>query len=154
MRLVEGLLGAIIAFIMFVASIYVVPVTWWYEYKSIAPVKPVWTVGEPLKLVSTIRVSRPGTAILFKDQLRCVTSRGDEVIDTKSSPTALKGPAHEWRKTPWVWGVIPTATPKDVPCYIRSVQTLKTLFGIERVVEYVSETFTVSDFDYTKQQSG
>jgi hypothetical protein len=145
MRLLEGLLGVIVAFIIFVSALYIAPTTWWYEYRSIAPVASVLAIGEPLKLVSTIRVTRAGRAIVFKDQLRCVTDSGDAVIETKVFPTALKGPVDTWKKTPWIWGKIPEETPKGIPCYIRSIQTLTTVFGIERVTEYISETFIVSD---------
>ena len=153
MRLLEFLAGSIFCFILFYVSLYAFPIDRWYEYKSITPVKPVWSIGEPLRLISTIRVNQAGTSIEFRDQLRCVTASGDSVIAIKVFPTALKGPEGVWRKTPWVWGVVPNGAPKDVPCYIRSVQKITTLFGVKRITEYTSATFTISDFDYTKQQA-
>ena len=133
------------------AAMQFAPSSWWYEYKSIVPLKPVFVAGEKLQLVSTIIVHQPRTPITFHDQLRCITNMGDRVVHSVDFPTALKSSAGDWKRVPWAWGVIPAETPKEVPCYIRSVQTIKTIFGIERVTVYTSETFTVSDFDYTKQ---
>jgi len=154
MRLVELVSGALIAFGLAVLAFHLAPASWWYEYKSIVPIKPVFVVGEPLKLVSTLRVQQAGAGIVFKDQLRCITDAGDEVVAASTFPTALREPEGPWRKTPWTWGNIPESVPRDVPCYIRSVQTLSVLFGIQKTTEVDSETFTISDFDYTKQQSG
>lgn len=128
------------------------PTSWWYEYRLIEPKKPVYEVGEPLSMVSDIIVYVPGTEIEFRDQLRCLTGDGDKVVAVGVFPTALKGPENKWRKVPWVWGKVPEGAPKDVPCYIRSVQKLTVLFGIERITEYQSKTFEIVDFDYTKQQ--
>ena len=128
------------------------PTSWWYEYKSIQPTKPVWTVGEKLKLVSNIVVYTSGLKIVWDDQLRCIVDGSDEVVKTETFPGALKGDQGRLSKIAWIWGVVPEGAPKDVPCYIRSIQTLTLWFGIERTTVVYGETFTISDFDYTKQQ--
>ena len=125
-------------------AMHFAPTIWWYEYESIKPTKAAWVSGEKLKMVSTHRVFEVGTPIDFQDQLRCVTDAGDDVVSTQSFSTALKGPVDKWRKTPWTWGVIPANTPKNAPCYIRSVQTLSLFFGVKRTTEVLSYEFTVS----------
>jgi len=153
MRLSEFLLGTIVAVGFFFISLNFVPTIWWYEYKSIVATKPVWTIGENLKLVSTIEVQQPGTAILYEDEFRCIADLGDETIQTNTFSTALQSSGVGFHKVPWFWGKVPASTPLGVPCYIRSVQTMTTIFGIERVTVYESEQFTVSEFDYTRQKS-
>ena len=128
------------------------PTSLWYEYESIQPTKPVWVPGEKLQMVSNIVVHTPGLKITWDDQLRCIVDGRDDVIKTVTFPGALKGDKGAVSKIAWTWGAVPDNAPKDVPCYIRSIQTLTLWFGVERTTVVNGETFTISDFDYTKQQ--
>lgn len=133
-------------------TLHLAPTTLWYEYKSIEPAKPVFTPGEDLRMISNVVVNNDGLRILWNDELRCVDGNVDGVIKTVPFPGALKGNGSSVARIPWTWGKVPENTPKDVPCYIRSVQTLTLWFGIERTTVVYGQTFTISDFDYTKQQ--
>ena len=134
------LFGAVVATFL---ALTLAPTAWWYEYKSIVPAKPEYQIGEKLRMVSNIIVHTNGLRIVWDDQLRCLTENGDRVVKTTTFPGALKGTIGELTRTPWAWGDVPEETPQDVPCYIRSIQTLTLWFGIKRTTVVYGETFRV-----------
>jgi len=150
-RISELMLGLILSGMFFWGSLFMVPVNWIIDYESIVATKPVWKRGESLKMISTMRISYGDIPLEFNDQLRCIGDE-DEIVAVGVFETATKSSEGETIKTPWTWGVIPESTPEDVPCYIRSSQTLTMPFGVKRTRTVNSETFVVSDFDYTQKQ--
>ena len=134
-----------------------------YKYNNIKPTKLVYTKGEPLTLVSSINSYYENLQITWIDELRCVSENDNRdagvlggehtlLIATKEFNGSLFYKGGEENKTVWTWGDVPENTPLDVPCYIRSVQTVDFILGTTFKVVYESDPFTVSEFDYTKQQ--
>ena len=153
MKATEFLSGLIIAVAFLVLSASSIPTTYWYKYLSIKPTKEVYTVGEPLKFISTVENYTSGDySIEWHDELRCVVKNEDTLIGKVTSTGSLFYNNRLPNKTVWSWGSVPKNTPLDVPCYIRSIQTIEVLFGINRKTTYESSFFKISEFDYTRQQ--
>lgn len=153
MKATEFLAGALLSVGLLYVLSNLIPTKHWYEYLSIKPTKEVYIVGEPLKLISTvINKKNKNLEIEWHDELRCISNGQDLLIDSSVSKGSLFENKGLPNKTVWKWGIVPKDIPMDVPCYIRSLQTIKVLFNIERKELYESSYFKVSEFDYTKQQ--
>jgi hypothetical protein len=150
---VEPMLGVLVAFVIFVVGLNFAPISFWYEYDSIKPTKPVYVHGEKLEMISKHRTHIEGTPVVFRDRLRCFFGDNDKPVNPpKEFPTSLKATDGEWTITPWTWGKVPKSIPPGSKCYIRSTQIITVSFGIKKTQTVYSEFFEVSDFDYTKQQ--
>lgn len=152
--LLEPLLGVIVAFILLVVGLNFAPTSYWYEYESIEPAKPVFVQGEKLEMISKHKTYIEGTPLVFQDRLRCFFGDNDKPIGVaKKFSTSTKNTLGEIKVTPWTWGIVPDSIPNGTRCYIRSTQTITVSFGIKKTTTVYSKFFEVSDFDYTKQQS-
>lgn len=151
MRFTEFLSAMVIVVVSLYIFFVAMPTSMLYTYHSIKPTKLVYTVGETLNMVSSITANYDSLSIEWNDELRCVKGKDRRIAASKTEGQLFLNDGKEG-KTVWLWGKIPENTPLDVPCYIRSIQTVKFILGISKRAVYESDTFTVSEFDYTRQQ--
>lgn len=131
----------VFAFLIFI-YIWLTPSTYWYEYHSVEPAKPVFSSNEEIRFISTRSVYRKGS-FYWNDILRC----NFDTIDTdflfyfSYNTSAKNSKITDNTSSEWVYLVVPPDKPAS--CYLESNITMKVALGFEKDQQIISSVFRV-----------